>query len=192
MRNVISCSKKAVNPLALDSEHILRLIEDVSGYLKKTIFDLNRVGGLEDFLVRIGYESSKQTADSSRVVNPNTQKILVIGYSQVRDKELRKIASNLGISRRQIDFVLGENSEKFDFRRLRGTTEYSDVIVGALPHKGKGLTDYSSVIVMMESEPANYPNVLRAVTNSGELKITKDNIEKAIEDTTLYKAIFDI
>ena len=113
-------------------------------------------------------------------------KILVLGALSCSKDDLLKKAKSLGIRKGQIEF--GPDYVKmhnFNYEKLRNNSAYSDILVGPVPHKGKGIDSYSSFIAMVESNPEEFPNIIK-LDSSNELKITKNTFEKALVKTKLY------
>ena len=62
---------------------------------------------------------------------------------------------------------------------------YSDILVGPLPHKVKGIENYSSFLAMAEANPEEFPKIIR-LEGSNELKITKHSFLDGLLKTRLY------
>ena len=67
---------------------------------------------------------------------------------------------------------------------------YSDVLVGPMPHKVKGIEGYSSFLAMVEHCPEEFPKVIR-LENANELKITKESFKTGLLETRLYYDIYN-
>ena len=70
----------------------------------------------------------------------------------------------------------------FDINNLLAVrSRYDGIILGPMPHKMKGdYKDGSSLVAMMENEPARYPPFAVARDKSKELKITKSSLRDAL------------
>ena len=113
-------------------------------------------------------------------------KILVLGALSCNKNDLLKKAKCLGIRKDQIEFGPDYMQlHNFNYEKLRNNSAYSDILVGPVPHKGKGIDGYSSFIAMVESNPEEFPNIIK-LDSSNELKITKNTFEKALVKTKLY------
>lgn len=113
-------------------------------------------------------------------------KILVLGALSCNKNALLKKAKCLGIRKDQIEFGPDYMQlHNFNYEKLRNNSAYSDILVGPVPHKGKGIDGYSSFIAMVESNPEEFPNIIK-LDSSNELKITKNTFEKALVKTKLY------
>ena len=83
-----------------------------------------------------------------------------------------------------------EEATNYPFDNLRYSNKYSDIIFGAIPHKGKGIDGFSSIITYLESNASEFPNVIRA-TNSNELNLNKTQIKNALIKTRFYKEVLE-
>jgi hypothetical protein len=71
----------------------------------------------------------------------------------------------------------------FDVNNLLAVrSRYDGIILGPMPHKMKGdYQDGTSLVAMMENEPARYPPFAVARDKSKKLKITKSSLRDALE-----------
>ncbi len=139
----------------------------------------NQQGQIDVFLERIGF---------TRDINPNANayhsdrlKILVIGHSKCRVKDLIGVAKSLGITRDQIDYVtIYSDIEKHDFHALLGSCKYRIILAGPMAHNQKGVGDYDNMILRLEVDD-NYPPTKRVVNSRGSLEITKTSFKMALQ-----------
>ena len=102
-------------------------------------------------------------------------------------KSIKKIAKKCGIKADRIEVISEyEKLTNLNFEKYRYNTNYSDIIIGPAPHKVKGIGGYSSAISMMEHNPEEYPKLIRAETDGGELKLTATSFEAALRQTQQY------
>jgi len=114
-------------------------------------------------------------------------KILVLGALSCNKDDLLKKAKSLGIRKDKIEFGPDYvQMHNFNYEKLRNNTSYSDILVGPVPHKGKGIDGYSSFLSRAKSNPSEFPNIIQ-IESSNELKITKASFEKALKKIKLYK-----
>ena len=117
----------------------------------------------------------------------NNAKILVIGATSLKEKDIKGIASSLGFNKNRIECCLDYNDAKnYNYRNLQYNPNYSVVMVGAIPHSSKGKGNSSSAITEMEHKPG-YPKVIRLGKN--QLKITKSDIRTKFEALKVEKWI---
>ncbi len=137
---------------------------------------------IEQFLKKYGLDD---ISDEYFYYESNS-KILVIGDSQVNCDILMRVAKHYGISESQIEFILDYDKLKhYNFEKLKCNTRYSDILVGPIAHKVKGIENCSSFLAMVEANPKDYPKVIR-LNNSNGLKITKTSFQEGLEKTRLY------
>ena len=155
----------------LSIEELEELFEEVERLLSKA----NRMGILDELLEKIGISRHKEpVCDTYR-----SGKILVIGSSAVKENVLTKIAADMGIDKKRLEFCLDyKDSKTYDYKKLYYNPYYSVVIFGGVPHSSTGKGDSSSVIAEMESKEG-YPRVERLCSNN-ELKITKTNFREKL------------
>ena len=63
--------------------------------------------------------------------------------------------------------------------RINNGEKYAAIILGACPHKGAGLGDWSSLIEKCKQDPA-MPMAFDARSMSGELKVTKESFKTVL------------
>ena len=142
-------------------------------------FNENKV---DDLIKKYGLEETEEYC----YFNVSTSKILVLGDLACDKNILLGKAKSLGIEKNQIEF--GPDYSKmtnFDFSKLRNSMEYSDVLVGPIPHKGKNIGDFSSFLAMAENLKSEFPKIIRLEDSNG-LKVTKSSFSKGIQETRLY------
>lgn len=75
----------------------------------------------------------------------------------------------------------------FDVSTLENSTQYTDVFIGATPHKMKGIGDTDNPVQkLLEGSETVYPKTHKLMTGS-ILKITKTNLMDAIADSILLE-----
>lgn len=159
-------------------ETLERNLSDVlSERLTEIITRLNRTDKLNSWLDMMGLSNLLEPVSS--FIPYKTAKIVVIGSSQLKENILSSIVKRFGISPKRFEYHTDYNEAKsFNFDKLRYNSDYSLVLVGAMPHKTTGTGDYSSAISRMEHEEG-FPPVIRMGSN--ELKFTKSSFKEAIE-----------
>lgn len=135
---------------------------------------------LEDCLRKIGMERFAPQKNSHEWDDslPNG-KIIVLGESSIKEREIIASIANQGISKDRIELHLGyEEFKCYNFNRLQYNSAYRLILVGPLPHSTKDRGNYSSIIAKMEQEDG-YTKIVRLVSNE-QLKMTKTNIKDAV------------
>ena len=116
----------------------------------------------------------------------NNAKILVVGNSMISKDVMISIAKKHGIKENRLEFELDyDRLHNYNFGNLRNNMLYSDVLVGPIPHKVKGIENYSSFLAMAEANPEEFPKIIR-LEGSNELKITKQSFLDGLLKTRLY------
>lgn len=120
----------------------------------------------------------------------NKSKILVIGNSVVDKNELVLTAKKYGINENRLEFLLDFSKlSTYDFSILKDNMNYSDILIGPIPHKVKRIDGYSSLIAMIEDNPKDYPKLIK-LESSNELKITKQTFKEGIINSRLYHDLY--
>lgn len=152
----------------------VRLDDELTHILTK----LNREERLNDFLDLIGMPEYLESQKPEYQTLP-TGKIIVLGASKVKEKDLLAIGKSLGIKKDRFEMHLDyEEGKKIDVTKWQWNTNIAVIMVGPMPHSGEGKGEYSSVISAMENEEG-YPLIVRL--GSGELHISKTNFRIQLE-----------
>ena len=131
--------------------------------------------------------NNKKTTDtlSTNIETPvqayRKLKILVLGASTIKPKDIIGIAKRHGLTKHNLQLELDYSKNKrFDLTALRYTSPYSGILVGPVAHKITGLGDHSSILGLLKEE--GFPPHVAIKTNSGTLKITKTAISTAFDN----------
>lgn len=121
----------------------------------------------------------------------NNSKILIVGNSMISKDKLVAIAKKYGINEKFLEFELDYNRlHNYDFSKLKNSINYSDVLVGPIPHKTTGIDGFSNFLAMANAQPDKFPKIIR-LESSKELKITKESFIKALQSTRLYNDLYN-
>lgn len=154
-----------------------KLQDTLAERLLEILTRLNRTDKLNTWLELMELTNLLQSDTS--YFTYRSAKILVIGESQIKLNVLKAIIQNLGIDFKRFELCLDYNDTKnFNFNKLRYNSQYSLVLVGAMPHKTSGTGDFSSAIARMEQEDG-FPPVVRFK----DLKITKTTLKEALQES---------
>ncbi len=170
--------------MALEVSEYIALEEKVIRKIKNELNVANRSNEIESYLKKI--DCLDLLENYNRYFDIRNAKIIILGESQIEQKDMEIIARRNGIHPDRLEFHLNyEKNKHFDIRKLRNNYNYSDIIVGPIAHRIVGTEGYSSAIAMIEHNPSEFPKLNKAVSNK-ELKITKESFERCIKNTQLY------
>ena len=84
------------------------------------------------------------------------------------------------------EIVEYDDLTNFDISTLENSTQYTDVFIGAVPHKMRGIGDTDNPVqTIMDGSETIYPKIHKLMTSSG-LKITKTNLTDAIASSVIF------
>lgn len=147
--------------------------------LMEILSTLNRKGKLDEFLSMIGIENPLNDPDSDIYRPVKNGTIVVLGGTEVKEKDLAAIGKSMGIEKDRFDFCLDYyETQKYDYKKLQWAPKYSLVMVGPMPHSTAGKDHYGSAVAAME-QIEGYPPVIRLGKN--ELKITKSDFREKLQ-----------
>lgn len=145
-------------------------------------------GNIEEVIKK--YELEDNVESQSFYYERNIARIIVIGDSRVSKNDLEKVVKHNGIDPRRVEFVFEyEKFTNFNYGKFRNNMNYSDVLVGPIPHKGKNIDDSSSFLAMVKKDPKSFPRVID-IRNTNELKITKSAFLKGLLKTRMYEDLY--
>ncbi len=164
--------------MILEQMELGELVQEVQEHIMINMFKANQSDILHSYLVDIGCEKFLSVQNPIKINNKDG-KILVLGQSDVKVKQLVGIAKKLGFPESRFDFHLDYlDAEKLNVFKFQYNRNYCAILVGPVPHKVHDIGDYNSMIEMMENEPG-YPPVKRLL-NGQNLKISKTNFQEAL------------
>lgn len=168
--------------MGIDPEELNDIIIQIDDKLRSELYKANR-GGEEEIITALkrwhyNYENEDNFEEESN-------RILVVGKSEVEKKYLIKIIESLSLNPEDFNFIL-EYENNFDFGSLKNSKTYSDVIVGPMGHNQKGDRSAGSNIEEMVQNPDEYPNTIKCVTSGDKLKITSRSFQEALLKTNVY------
>lgn len=107
-------------------------------------------------------------------------KILIIGATNIKEREIYGCLKKFGIDKNRIELHLGyEEAKNYQFGGIQYNPNYRLILFGAMPHSGKGKEERSSIITQIE-DTDGYPKVIRLSDGHG-LKLTKTSLKNAIK-----------
>lgn len=133
------------------------------------------------------FDESEYELGVARYCFREDARILILGGEGIKDKEIRGILKDLGLSTDAYRLIRYDEVTNFDISKCRNTVEYSDIFVGVIPHKSKGIGDSSSLLQFLEENKSSYPklSVFRD-PNGGLAKISKTKFREYVRNSDLY------
>lgn len=170
----------------MDNMDLVQILDMAYQKLTKEISSAYYNGRIDEVLKK--YELEDETAGHFHY-NYSNSKIIVIGESRVNKSDLEYIAKKNGIDPKKIEFELDyEKLTNYNFEKFKYNMSYSDVLIGPMPHKVKGLDESSSFLSMVREHPEDYPKIIE-LRDANELKITKQSFLNGLLETRLYNEI---
>jgi hypothetical protein len=105
----------------------------------------------------------------------NNNKLLIIGSSQLKSNDIRKVLHEYGIQKDQYkvdnDYYALKNTEDL-------SSHYKYIFFGPMPHSGKGMGEDSNIIAHYQQNPKFI--VTEIQNTKGQLKITAEGLREAL------------
>lgn len=170
--------------MSLGSDEMAKIVYYAQQKIAEELFLANRIGNLDSVLKKYGLIEKIPEFFPEVSRNP---KVLVCGDLGIKEKDLRGIIKHLGLDPDQFEFVPYEKVTNYNFGKLINSSGYSDILLGPVPHKAKDCQGYSSIISRIESNPEQYPKMMRITEKSGDLKISKTSFIEYLKKTRCYE-----
>ena len=166
-------------------DDLIDLQQKVIAKVTRELAEAYNNGELEEFKKKYGIEDDDT---EHYYYNEREFKILIIGDLAVTKKVVYEIAEKYNINYKQLEFVEYSEAKRFNYKKLEGSTVYSDILVGPMGHSNNGMGDCSSFLANVEKHPEIYPKVIRLESNTqgGNLKITKTALINGLEQSRGY------
>lgn len=170
----------------LNSNQLQELYDNLCEELFKKIAMKNRLGGLNEYITKIGMSALLESEDRSNpYVNLTNAKLLIVGDTSISVKDIDNLLKGLNMPSQCYDLVPFSKSKHYNFSQLRYQERYSDVLFGPIPHSNTSKGDYSSVINMMKKEEG-FPKII-VLTANKKLKISRSSLQEGIQESQLYQ-----
>lgn len=170
----------------LDYRELDVIIDIVTEKILEEITNANRSGNLEEILSKWGFSDlykKEKYYDTEK-----DGKILLFGYSAIKEKELLGIIKYFGLDKDRFEFYLDYyDSKKFDFNKIRYDTKYRLIIFGPVPHSATSMGEHGGIISKLQKEEG-YPRI-EVLSSNNSLKITKSNFREVIGNLLLENYI---
>ena len=124
-------------------------------------------------------------------ISTRTYRILVVGSLSGNISNYQIASKKVGINPDHIEFIDYDSFKRFDVAKLEYSNEYSDIILGPVPHKVERMGDARSFASLVEREPLKYPRAIRANANSLEhqLKLSISTFRECLKKTFYYETL---
>lgn len=167
--------------MKITNEALLDIITEASYRLHSELKRAYKSGRLEEYLSSIGMIDLYPREEEPPLYDTYPEgKILIIGDSQINDREIYGCLKEFDIPKDRVELHLGyQEAKSFSFRNIQYNPNYRLILFGPVPHSGEGKQDKSSIISQIENDDG-YPKVIR-LTDGHRLKITKTTLKRAIE-----------
>lgn len=120
--------------------------------------------------------------------------ILILGgEGSISLKEAYNILKELGLSHNtDIKWIAYRDMDHFDITALQNTRNYSDIIVGSVPHSMLNVPE-QNLVVHLQNNSSLYPKfqILRK-SDGNLLQITKSNLKEALKNSNKYKQLMEM
>lgn len=161
-----------------------QLVDMVTDRIVAQLSVANRLDTIDELLKKWGLNDICVNAYE----NNHDGKIVVLGDSRIKMKDLEKAIKQLGLNKDRFEFHLDyDKAQRFNYKKYECNSNYSLILVGALPHSTHDKGDFNSPIEMLKNTPG-YPRV-EVLSTCNEVKITKSNFKEMLENLIATKYI---
>lgn len=168
----------------LSIEELNDFLEELFDRLKQEARLYNQQSEFDTFLERYQFEKSDSTQG---YLYSDNAKILILGVRNggLKSKDINGIFKKARLKDRY-EIVEYDDLTNFDISTLENSTQYTDVFIGAVPHKMRGIGDTNNPVqTLIDGSETIYPKIHKLITGS-ELKITKKNLTDAIASSAMF------
>lgn len=160
------------------------MLNEVFNKIRKEAQLANAKGGLDAYLDKFGIDTM-----TTEVQEKRGKKILVVGVNTgIRVKDIKGLFKKYGVAER-LETLEYDESTNYNFHDLAYSDAYLCVMFGPVPHSTVGRKSSSSIVEEMEAQTEMYPKIIRLTDTNGNLKMTKNNLRKALESLDLHEII---
>ena len=169
----------------MDNMDLVQILDMIYQKLTKEVSSAYYNGNIDELLKK--YELKEKIGNFQ--YNYSNTKNKIIGKNKIKKKNLKKKKKKNGIDPKKIEFELDyEKLTNYNFEKFKYNMSYSDVLIGPMPHKVKGLDESASFLSMVREHPEDYPKIIE-LRDANELKITKQSFLNGLLETRLYNEI---
>ena len=171
-------------------EHTEKDIERYKSIIKKQLEEIKELQyNLQEHNIK--YDPYKFTDFKFR---EKADILLLGGEGSISLKEAYNILKELGLSHNtDIKWIAYRDMDHFDITALQNTRNYSDIIVGSVPHSMLNVPE-QNLVVHLQNNASLYPKfqILRKQDDGDLLQITKTNLREALKKSNKYKQLMEI
>ena len=171
----------------LSIEELNEFLDDLFDRLKNEAKLYNSQSEFDIFLAR--YQFQKNDDYKGNLYNDNA-KVLILGVRNggLKSKDINGIFKKAGL-KDKYKIIEYDDMTNFDVSILENSTQYTDIFIGAVPHKMKGIGDTDNPVQkLLEGSETLYPKTHKLMSGN-ELKITKTNLMNTITKSVLFNSI---
>lgn len=169
-------------------EELQKMMEEVMEKVKIKMLEKNTTEELDEYLESIGCAKCQEIEKGYYIYDKRNSKLLVVGCRSIKKRVIEYIVKKVGLKPQNIDYLEYDEAKRYEFSRLEGCSQYSDIFFGPVPHSTSGKDDYSNIILKLEANKDKYPKI-HVLKDEHSLKITKNSFTKALlESDFLRKA----
>ena len=168
--------------MPLGYDELEPIINEVLEKVRVEIIRANMMGTLGLAIDKYGVEVTLPSVETRQRIG-NT--ILVLGGQRISRDDLNKLYKIFKVKEKHFEFVEYDDVTNFSFGKLIGSSKYSDIFVGPVPHKAMDIGDASGVIEYLQTADDIPAKITVLRDSSGELKISKKTFKQALEESNL-------
>lgn len=170
-----------------NTEQLQEIAEKITSKVINELRIANMQGEADALLKKYGISS--EIDNSYQYISVRSAKILVIGDSRVGLDKLLLTAKKNNVAEKHIEFRTDyEKITNFNAETLWNSPVYSDILVGPIPHKIRGIEGYPDLAALIKANETEFPKLTEMRVN-GEPKITKTSFEQALQNTKYYAEV---
>lgn len=169
----------------LSIEELNEFLDDLFDRLKNEAKLYNSQSEFDIFLARYHFQKNDNYKD--KLYNDNA-KVLILGVRNggLKSKDINGLFKKADL-KDKYKIIEYDDMTNFDVSILENSMQYTDVFIGPVPHKMKGIGDTDNPVQkLLEGSETLYPKTHKLMSGN-ELKITKTNLMNAIADSILLK-----
>lgn len=172
----------------LDYQDLRNYLDTLFDKLEKEAKLFNNTGDLNLFKNKYKFVDS----DSKQVVVNDNAQILILGLTSngIKSKDIEGIFKKHKLSD-SYECINYDSLTNFDFSTLEYSSKYSDIFVGPIPHKVRGIKSDNPLNVLIDNSEKIYPKIHVLKSTSHTLKITKENLKEAIVNSTKLSLLYN-
>jgi len=120
--------------------------------------------------------------------------ILILGgEGSISINDAENILKSFGLyNNTNIKWIAYRDMDRFDITKYQNTKNFSDIIVGAIPHSLPNVPE-QNLVSHLKNNSSLYPQyqILRNGTDGDLLQVTKNNLKEAIKNSAKYKWLLE-